>query len=127
MDILEKEVEYLNFGNINRIPKLKKKNKTASLNALYNRMAIKRGVSLGEREDRLIEIIQHEPWIKEDRRKLKSASETLGQYQRSSVCCSRSSDERRKSGVQKKRFEEIITENFPNLGEDMNFKIHHSQ
>lgn len=60
MDILEKEVEYLNFGNINRIPKLKKKNKTASLNALYNRMAIKRGVSLGEREDRLIEIIQHE-------------------------------------------------------------------
>lgn len=25
MDILEKEVEYLNFGNINRIPKLKKK------------------------------------------------------------------------------------------------------
>ena len=90
-------------------------------------MEIKRGVSLGEREDRLIENIQHEPWIKEDRRKLKSASETLGQYQRSSVCCSRSSDERRKSGVQKKRFEEIITENFPNLGEDMNFKIHHSQ
>lgn len=124
MDILEKEVEYLNFGNINRIPKLKK---NTSLNVLYNRMEIKRGVSLGEREDRLIEIIQHEPWIKEDRRKLKSASETLGQYQRSSVCCSRSSDERRKSGVQKKRFEEIITENFPNLGEDMNFKIHHSQ
>lgn len=27
MDILEKEVEYLNFGNINRIPKLKKKTK----------------------------------------------------------------------------------------------------
>lgn len=124
MEILEKEVEYLNFGNINRIPKLKK---NTSLNVLYNRMEIKRGVSLGEREDRLIEIIQHEPWIKEDRRKLKSASETLGQYQRSSVCCSRSSDERRKSGVQKKRFEEIITENFPNLGEDMNFKIHHSQ
>lgn len=124
MEILEKEVEYLNFGNINRIPKLKK---NTSLNVLYNRMEIKRGVSLGEREDRLIEIIQHEPWIKEDRRKLKSASETLGQYQRSSVCCSRSSDERRKSGLQKKRFEEIITENFPNLGEDMNFKIHHSQ
>ena len=29
-------------------------------------MAIKRGVSLGEREDRLIEIIQHEPWIEEN-------------------------------------------------------------
>lgn len=57
MDILEKEVEYLNFGNINRIPKLKK---NTSLNVLYNRMEIKRGVSLGEREDRLIEIIQHE-------------------------------------------------------------------
>lgn len=51
----------------------------------------------------------------------------MGQSQRSNICVIESQKKKRKTGLQKRMFEEAIAENSSNLTKDINLQIQETQ